>query len=71
MYVNIPCKYIDKRYAMSYNTKLEIAHCFFSLFPSLIDRRGFLDPDTIQQSGGQHNITQEAKMEANLVGRDL
>lgn len=39
--------------------------------PSLIDRRGFLDPDTIQQSGGQHNITQEAKMEANLCDQGL
>ncbi|XP_051892098.1 palmitoyltransferase ZDHHC18a isoform X2 [Pristis pectinata] len=35
--------------------------------PSLIDRRGFLDLDTTQESGGQHNITQGAKMEANLT----
>ncbi|XP_069751566.1 palmitoyltransferase ZDHHC18a isoform X3 [Narcine bancroftii] len=39
--------------------------------PSLIDRRGFLDPDTIQQSGGQNNITQGAKMEANLCDHAL
>uniref|UniRef100_UPI00398F3D1D palmitoyltransferase ZDHHC18-like n=1 Tax=Pristiophorus japonicus TaxID=55135 RepID=UPI00398F3D1D len=34
--------------------------------PSLIDRRGFSDPDTMQQSGHQHNVSQGTKTEVNL-----
>ncbi|XP_067863025.1 palmitoyltransferase ZDHHC18-like isoform X2 [Heptranchias perlo] len=34
--------------------------------PSLIDRRGFSTPDTIQQSGHQHNVSQGAKTEASM-----
>ncbi|XP_059810665.1 palmitoyltransferase ZDHHC18a [Hypanus sabinus] len=35
--------------------------------PSLIDRRGFLDPDTTQETGGQHSVTQGVKTEASLT----
>ncbi|XP_043573416.1 palmitoyltransferase ZDHHC18-like isoform X1 [Chiloscyllium plagiosum] len=34
--------------------------------PSLIDRRGFLDPDTIQLPGPQRKVSQGAKTEVNL-----
>ncbi|GCB61623.1 hypothetical protein scyTo_0014355 [Scyliorhinus torazame] len=33
--------------------------------PSLIDRRGFSDPDTLQLPGHQHKVSQGAKTEAN------
>ncbi|XP_048468962.1 palmitoyltransferase ZDHHC18a isoform X3 [Rhincodon typus] len=37
--------------------------------PSLIDRRGFLDPDQIQLPGPQRKVSQGAKPEVNLFGQ--